>query len=209
MATKPILSFVFLVLGGVANKPRSRLDLGPPMSLLARPVLLDLKVPRALKVRLVTPVLRTSKVLRPVHLVRLARQASATSRHTWQAGAVPVALGPVPVLALSVACLTRLRGGSRPGKNSLLWDTVLGTPMVSNPALVVPPVLPVLRAPQVVQVVRVARVRPALLDKAGSRQTNPPMTKARHRSRRRLGPLPTGSLRPLLSRLGPRLNPRL
>jgi hypothetical protein len=182
------------------------LDLGPPMSLLARPVLLDLKVPRGPKVRLVTPVLRTSKALR---LVRLARQASATSRHIWQAGAVPVGLVRVPALARSVACRTRLRGGSRPGKNSLLWDTVRGTPMVSNPALVVPPVLPVLRAPQVVQVVRVVRVRLALLDKAGSRQTRPPMTRVRHKSRRRLGRPPTGSLRPLLSRLGPRLNPRL
>ena len=202
MATKPIFNFILSVLGGVANKPRSRLDLGPPMSLLARPVLLDLKVPRALKVRLVTPVLRTSKAL------RLARQALATSRHTWQAGAVPVGLVPVPApaLARSVACLTRLRGGSRPGKNSLLWVTVRGTPMASSPALVVPPVLPALKAPQVVPVVR---VRPALLDKAGSRQTRRPMTKVRPKSRRRLGLLPTGSPRPLLSKPAPRLNPRL
>jgi len=185
------------------------LDLGPPMSLLARPVLLDLKAPRAPKVRLVTPALRTSKVLRPVRPVHLARQASATSRRTWQAGAVPVGPVPVPVLARSVACLTRLRGGSRPGKNFLLWDTVRGIPMASSPALAAPQVLPVPKAAQVLLVDRVHRVRLALLDKAGSRQTSPPMTKARHRSRRRLGLPPTGSPRPLLSRLGPRLNPRL
>jgi hypothetical protein len=185
------------------------------MSLLARPVLLDLKVPRDPKVRLVIPVLRTSKALRLVRLVRLARlarQASATSRLTWQAGAVPVGPVPVPALARSAACLTRLRGGSRPGKSSLLWDTVRGIPMVSNPALVVPRVPPVLKVLQVLQVDRVDRVdrvRPALLDKAGSRQTSPRMTKVRRKSRRRSGLPPTGNPRPLLSKAAPRLNPRL
>jgi hypothetical protein len=162
------------------------------MPLLARPVLLDPKVPRAPRARLVTPVLRTSKVLRPVRLVRQARQASVTSRHTWQAGAAPVVPVPVPdqALARSVACRTHLRAGSRPGKNSLPWDTVRGTPMVSNLVLAVPRALPVLKALQVLQV---DRVRQALLDKAGSRRTSPPTIRDRHKSRRRSGLPPTGS----------------
>lgn len=173
------------------------------MQLLARPVLLDLKAPRGPKARLAIPVLRTNKVLR---LVRLVRQASATSPRTWQAGAVPVGRVPVPALARLVACRIRLRGGFRLGKNSRLWGTARGTPMVSNPALAAPPVLPVLQALQVDQV---DPVRPALLGKADSRQTSPPTTKVRHKSRRQLGLPPTGSLRPLLSKLAPRLSPRL
>ena len=157
------------------------------MSRLVRPVLLDLKVPRAPrapKVRSVIPALRTSKAR------RLVRLDLVTIRRTWPAGAA----AELPVLVLaparSVACRTRLRGGSRPGRNSLLWDTARGLLIRSSLALAVT------RVPQFAQVPQAPQVFPAPrvpLDKAGSRQTKLPTTRVRHKSPLRLDLPQTGS----------------
>jgi hypothetical protein len=151
------------------------------MSRLARPVLPDLKVlraPRAPKARSAIPALRTSKAR------RLVRLALVTTRRTWRVGAAAELPVLVPALARSVACPTRLRGGSRPGRNSLLWDTARGLLIRSSL------VLAVTRVPRLPQVPQEPR---APLDKADSRQTKLPTTRVPRKSPLRLDLPLTGS----------------
>jgi hypothetical protein len=162
------------------------------MSLLAPRVLPDLKGPRAHRVPSAIRVLRTSKVPR---LALLAHRGSVTILRTWRAGVAPVVLARARARALlrSASCRTRPRVGSPRDRNSRPWATVHGTLISSSLALVVTRVLQVLRVLQVPQVLQVLRAPRALPVKAASRQTRPQATKGRHRSRLRLGRLPTRS----------------
>lgn len=147
------------------------------MSLLVPRVRRDLKAFKAPKVPSAIQVLRTSKS------PRLAHRGSVTILRTWRVGAGPavLVLGQARARALLrlATCRTRPRDGSRRDRNSRLWATARGTLTHSNLALVVTQVPQVLRLPR------------ALLDMAVSRQTKPQATKGPHRSRLRLGLLPT------------------
>lgn len=155
------------------------------MPLLVPPVLPVLKALRAPRVRSAIRVLRTSRV------PHLAHRGSATILRTWRAGAAPEVLALARAPVRSATCRrTRPRVGSPRDKNSRPWATVRGTLTPSSL------VLAVTRVHRVAQVLQVPRVLPpprALLVKVVNQQTRPQATKGRHRSRLRLGLLPTRS----------------